>query len=406
MSMFWGGGAGGVTTLSRLIPITSDTPVVDMVSVVPGLAAARGDQDVDANALINSYVNANPGLRSNCVWHFNPGDTFFHHVDIFQDGLTNVLLDALPGTVTFQKLPGNTSVNREYSFFTRNSKGVYIQGIKWRGVTDSLTALAFGGGGFHADSGLYFGSCEDTWVMFCEIEDFGDAAARMTTSPGSSNNQDSFRGRVISNIFRNCTQVTTTPNGSVSGGVGKGGCSDFQVIDNRAYNLKGSFKAACRFPTEDATFERNIIECATGVATSCGIEVLSYTNAQVINNTIKYAQNWALHCYPNGEAGLNKFEYGNYTLDLNTLIDNYRAVRINNAAYAGNGQQATPYNMNLTRTSINGVTYNANSTPAAIVYSGGNWGSGQCRDNTMSNVANSVGASVQTNISASNNVLV
>lgn len=392
----------GIGPAFRLIITNPAVPVIDMVSVVTGLEAALGDNTKDCNALINAYINANTGLRSNAIWYFRPG-TYYHKVDIYQLNLNNVAIIGSPGTV-FQKLAGNNTQTREYVIFTTGSTNVYIDGIEFHGITTSLTAYGFGNGSTNADSGLYLASCDNTRVTNCRFYDFGDAAIRMTTSPSSENSQDSKNGYVQDNYFYNCTQVTTTPNGSISGGVGKGGCSNFNVIGNTAVNLKGSFKAACRYPTSGALFRDNNISCASGASSSCGIELLSYTNGQIINNTITGAANWALHCYPNGETGLNKFEYGNYTIDGNILQDNYRAIRINNGAYQGDGLQATPYNINLTRNTVDGTTYNSNSNPAAIVFSGGGWGSGQCKDNSMSNIANAVYATVQTNITASGNI--
>jgi hypothetical protein len=85
------------------------------------------------------------------------------------------------------------------------------------------------------------------------------------------------------------------------------------------------------------------------------------------------------------------------------LTNNYRGIRANNAPYAGNGQQANPANVNITNNTIAGITYNVNSTPAALVYSGGNWESGQCKNNSMSGIANGVFTTVQSNITASGN---
>lgn len=402
MSGFFGG--GNISAVSNFIPLNSNMPFVDMVSVVPGLAAALGDNTQDCNALINTYLNSNTNLRTNAIWYFAPG-LYYHKVDIYQLGLTNVAILGSPGTV-FQKQPGNSSTTREYSFFTTGSANVYIDGIEWRGVTTSLTAYGFGGGGSNADSGLYLASCNNTRVTNCRFFDFGDAAIRMTTSPSSANSLDSYNGLVQNNYLYNCTQVTTTPNGTITGGVGKGGCENFQVIGNTAENLKGSFKSACRYPTSGALFKDNHIECAAGASSSCGIEMLSYTNGQVINNFVTGASNWALHFYPNAESGLNKFEYGNYTVDGNILIDNYRGIRVNNNAYAGDSLQATPYNMNFFRNTIDGVSYNTNGTASALTFTGGSWGSGQCKDNSLSRIANGVNVNAPSPIAASGNIYV
>lgn len=386
---------------SRFIPISLFENTLNVATDIPGVAAAIGDINTDVFAIINAFINANTELRTNSCWLF-PAGIFYHKVDLYQLNLLNVAVVGEPGA-TAQKVAGIAAVTREYSFFTKNSRNVCIDGIDWKGVTTSLSAYAFGGGGFNADSGIYMASSANTRVTNCTMTNFGDAAIRMTTSPDSPANIDSSDGLVAYNTFHNCTQVTTTPNGSVVGGVGKGGCNNFQVIGNKAYNLKGSFKAACRYPTTGALFKENYIECAPTASSSCGIESLSVSSVQILDNQVRNAANWAIHIYPNGESSLNKFEWDSVTVDRNTLTNNYRGIRANNAPYAGNGQQANPANVNITNNTITGITYNVNSTPAALVYSGGNWESGQCKGNIMSGIANGVFTIVQTNITASGN---
>ena len=270
----------------------------------------------DDSAALNQLFRR---VNKNAVVVF-PAGTYEFASTVSPDKLQNVVLQGERGTVWKKRRP----FKGEYLFSSRFSKNVTIRGFAFQGLTTNRNAYAWG------EQGLFIGTSDEVLIEGNAFRDFGDAAIRMTTSQAGQGGTGNSNMVVQNNTFDNVTQITTTSNKNEYGGT-----AGYLLQGNTFRNLKGSVKFATRAPgSGQVIMVGNRISGTPSLSTSTGIEVVSYSNVFIENNTISDCGNFGINIYTNSAAGLKGFDWGNYRLLGNTITRCPRGIRISAAPYA------------------------------------------------------------------------
>lgn len=319
----------GSATEWASLPVTDGNLVMINVQTISGVTVNNNSND--DGAAIDTYIEADSARKANKVYYFPAGEYHFTATSLFLDGLTNVRFECEPGAKIIKK----SGSPEGYIMAFRSYYNITIRGCQFFGTTTATDANNFG------EQGVLFSSGTGARFYDNEVSDIGDAAVRSNTSQAiSGNTVATYDTWIVNNKFTNVSQVTTTSTGAVTGGVAPGGTDGIHIIGNHFYNLKGSVKICSRSPVTGAFVQGNLINNATSVATSSGIELCSYKNVEIVGNIVKNSQNWGLNGYTTAETGLNKFDWGQYTIRDNQFIDVHRGIRLSNDAYPGDTLQS------------------------------------------------------------------
>jgi hypothetical protein len=446
-----GGSGSTIIQIPELWEFTGKN-AIDLTTVVPGLPAMEGNPTSDSFAAINSYIAGAGDRKVNRNYYLPPGN-WYHQAHLFFDDAMQIRLFGIKGQtkcikqstattitattngsdnwVTFSTMTGSPAISagllikidgvpdvrqisynsvdidvpnkrakvdgaippavtaadvsyykNEYSVNFRYAQGLLIESISFYGATTNTEINRFG------EQGIIFGSCIDAHVNNIECFDYGDAGFRATVSGSRGEVDGSFYNSVRNSTFTNCSQVTNTPGGDNNL---RGGCNYFLAENNKAFNLKGSFKISTRRQIKGGMARLNTIQCNKNMPFSCGFEVIGRNNLNITENTVSNAGNHGLQAYTPSEGNGNSYSYGNYYIADNDFINCNRGILMQNRPFPGDNVQVSPVNIKILNNRFTGVTDPGG--PSVINFSNGgagsttSWGTGcECRDNIATGV--------------------
>ena len=205
----------------------------------------------------------------------------------------------------------------EYIINIYHSNLINIEGFTFIGLTENPDNYVWG------EQGVLIAGSSDISVDHNQFFNFGDAALRVTSSRWSSDTSpiNSFRVIVKNNYFRNVTQVTTTHPWSKN----YGGTQDITVRNNVFENIKGSLKLASRKPVSKALIEYNTFRNMKSTA----IELVYYSDVEVIGNTFVDVKKFTLNAFANNPSNVDMpINWGNITFSNNSIINAKGGIRI------------------------------------------------------------------------------
>jgi len=299
------------------------------INTISGIVA--NDNTVDNGAILDSWISTHD---TNQILHVTPG-TYYFRTSVAESVLSNFELRCDPGAV-FKKVPAMDDDFNEYFFQFVTGTNISVNGCRFEGLTTDPNTVNPG------EQGIVCFSCHGFYVRRNYFKDEGDAAVRSTTLPSDSLDSNSTDTWIEDNIFDNVAQVTTTPAGSVNT---KAGTSSYWVLNNKFYNLKWSLKACTRSTNSGIHIVDNEIYgnpsttlTEIGVApshtpttisgTGDGVELCSVSDVFVRNNKIYNTAAAGITQYTNNSV--NHFDYGNYHISGNTIVNSPIGIRFSN----------------------------------------------------------------------------